>query len=91
MDGHLLDIWRAALTTASLVAAPFLVAALAVGLVMSLIQAATQMQENVLAFVPKMIAVGLVLLIAGHWVLGQLTAYTRSAVDVAVQIGKARQ
>ena len=91
MDGQLLDIWRAALTTASLVAAPFLVAALAVGLVMSLIQAATQMQENVLAFVPKMIAIGLVLLIAGHWVLGHLTAYTRSAVDVAVQIGKARQ
>jgi|JI10StandDraft_1071094.scaffolds.fasta_scaffold1542866_2 flagellar biosynthetic protein FliQ len=84
-----LDLWRGALLTTALVGAPFLIVTLAVGLLIGVVQAATQLQENVLVFVPKLLAVGLVLAIGGHWLLGELVRYTeRSAaamVDVARQ------
>lgn len=80
----LLDLWRGAIATTGAVAAPFLLAALAVGLLTSLIQAATQMQENVLSFVPKLIAVGLVLALAGPWVMGRMTRYTNEAFEATV-------
>jgi len=88
----LLDLWRDALTTAAVVGGPFLIASLAVGLVVSLIQAATQLQENVLSFVPKLIAIGLVMALAGHSLLDKLTRYTSHAVEQAATIGQeARQ
>ncbi|MGC8462240.1 MAG: flagellar biosynthesis protein FliQ [Acidimicrobiales bacterium] len=59
-------------------AAPILVASLVVGLVVSLFQSVTQLQEFTLTFVPKLAAVAIVLLIAGHWMLGQLVGYTDS-------------
>ncbi len=92
MDTAIIDLWRAALMTAAVVAGPFLGVALAVGLATSLIQAATQMQENVLSFVPKLIAVGLVMAIAGHWILGNLTNYASASMEATVQIAReARQ
>ncbi|MDA8058117.1 MAG: flagellar biosynthesis protein FliQ [Actinomycetota bacterium] len=59
-------------------AAPILLASLVVGLVVSLFQSVTQLQEFTLTFVPKLAAVAIVLLIAGHWMLGQLVGYTDS-------------
>jgi len=50
------DLWRGALMTIVTVAAPFVILALVVGLTMSIVQAATQLQENVLSFVPKIVA-----------------------------------
>ena len=75
-DG-LLDLWRTALETLLTVGSPFLAAALVVGLSTSIFQAATQLQENVLSFVPKLAALGLILALAGPWLLGQLAEYTR--------------
>lgn len=59
------------------IALPLLLAALLVGLLVSIFQAATQIQEATLTFIPKMIAMGLVLVIAGPWMLDQIVAYTR--------------
>jgi flagellar biosynthetic protein FliQ len=74
--GALLDLWRGALGTTIAVAAPFLVACLAVGLVVAILQTATQLQESILVFVPKLGAALLVLALAGHWMLDRLGRFT---------------
>jgi len=55
---------------------PLLLAGLVVGLIVSVFQAVTQIQEQTLAFIPKIIAIALVLVIAGPWMLGQVLSYT---------------
>ena len=57
-------------------ALPFLAASLIVGLVVSILQAATQIQEITLTFVPKIVVTGIVLVIAGPWMLDRVTSYT---------------
>jgi len=59
-------------------AAPILLASLTVGLVVSLFQSVTQLQEVTLTFVPKLIAISLVLLFAGHWMLIQFVGYVQA-------------
>lgn len=59
-----------------LVSAPLLGAALLVGLIVSLLQAATQLNEMTLSFVPKIVAMGLVAVVAGPWMLRVLMDYT---------------
>ncbi len=71
-----LEIGRHALTVTVLLAAPLLLAALAVGLLIGIIQAATQIQEMTLSFIPKLLVLVVVLLFAGHWMLGLLTDFT---------------
>jgi len=80
-------LFREALMTVGIVAAPFVLCALAVGLMTALVQAATQLQENVLSFVPKIAAIGVVLALLGPWALGQLSRYMRTAADTMVRIG----
>ena len=65
-----------ALTLAFKVAMPMLAAGLIVGLVVSIFQAVTQIQEQTLAFIPKVIALAAVLLLLGPWMLNQLLTYT---------------
>lgn len=72
-----------AMTTTMMVAAPFLLAGLIVGVLVSIFQAITSIQEPTLSFVPKIIAVGAVTAIAGPWMLNQLVGY---AHDVLAQI-----
>jgi flagellar biosynthetic protein FliQ len=60
-----------------LVAAPMLLVALAVGLLVSIFQAATQINEMTLSFIPKLVAVFATLIIAGPWMLGLLVDYIR--------------
>lgn len=78
-----LDLWQRSLITMATVAAPFLVVALVVGLAVALIQTATQLQESVLAFVPKLAAALLVMALAGHWALDRLTTFTTSSITRA--------
>ncbi|MCE0731977.1 flagellar biosynthesis protein FliQ [Halomonas sp. G15] len=60
-----------------LLAAPLLLAALATGLLVSLFQAATQINEMTLSFIPKILAVFAVLVLAGPWLLKLITTFTR--------------
>jgi flagellar biosynthetic protein FliQ len=64
-----------ALHLALKVAAPLLVAGLVIGLVVSVFQAVTQIQEQTLTFIPKILATAAVLVIGGPWMLSQLTSY----------------
>jgi flagellar biosynthetic protein FliQ len=63
-----------------MVAAPLLLAVLAVGLVVSIFQAATQINEATLSFVPKVVAAVAVLGIAGPWMLTTLVEYIRNTL-----------
>jgi flagellar biosynthetic protein FliQ len=68
---------RQAMQVALLLAAPLLLVALVVGLVVSLFQAATQINESTLSFIPKLIAVFLVVILAGPWMLNTMLDYMR--------------
>ena len=59
------------------VALPLLLVGLAVGLIVSIFQAVTQIQEQTLTFIPKILATAAVIVIGGPWMLDQLLSYTR--------------
>lgn len=67
--------WQVMIVSAKL-AAPALVTALVVGFAVSLFQSATQIQEFTLSFVPKALAVGVALLVSGHWMMTTLVSFT---------------
>jgi flagellar biosynthetic protein FliQ len=76
-----LTMGQEALLMLLMVAAPVLGAALLVGLLVSLFQAVTQINEATLAFVPKLIAVVAVFAIAGPWMLTMLVEYIRRTIE----------
>ena len=66
-----------AMTVALMVSAPFLLAGLAVGLLVSIVQAATSIQEQTLSFIPKILVTGVVIAVGGPWMMDQLVGYTQ--------------
>ncbi len=70
-----IDIGKEAGVVVILVSAPPLLTGLVIGLIVSLIQAATQIQEMTLTFIPKLVGVGGALIFAGHWMLSLITDY----------------
>jgi len=71
-----LALGERAVFTTILIAAPLLLVALAVGLLVSIFQATTQIQEQTLAFIPKIIAVFVSVIFFGPWMLSQLLNFT---------------
>jgi len=65
-----------AMELAMKVGGPLLLVGLAIGLIVSVFQAVTQIQEQSLSFIPKIVGVAAVIVIAGPWMLGQLLGYT---------------
>ena len=80
----LLDLWRNALTVVVVVSAPFLITGLVVGLTIAVVQTATQLQESILTFVPKLAAALVVLALAGHWMLDKLGRFTTAAFTAQI-------
>jgi flagellar biosynthetic protein FliQ len=76
-----IDLGRQALWTIALVSAPMLLVALAVGLFIGIIQAATSINEMTLSFIPKLIAMAMTLLLFGSWMLVTLVDFTRSIFE----------
>jgi flagellar biosynthetic protein FliQ len=76
-DTDVVAIGLQAMIVASKLSAPILLTALAIGFVISLFQSVTQIQEVTLSFVPKLIGVGVVLLISGNWMLGTMVTFTQ--------------
>jgi flagellar biosynthetic protein FliQ len=72
---HVLTLGQQALYIMVLLAAPLLITALAVGLVISVLQAATQINEATLSFLPKLLAMFAVLMAAGPWMLALIVDY----------------
>jgi len=76
-EAWVLDLARTSLQTMLLVAGPMLLVALVVGLLVSIFQALTQINEATLSFIPKIFAIGGTLLIVGPWMIRVLVSYTQ--------------
>jgi flagellar biosynthetic protein FliQ len=76
-----IDLGREALWTTLIVASPILIAALVIGLVIGLLQAMTQIQEQSLVFVPKIIVMILVLSISLPWLISRMVQYTSTLIN----------
>jgi flagellar biosynthetic protein FliQ len=81
-----MDIAVQSLILATKLSAPILGVSLAIGLAIGLIQSATQLQEQTLSFVPKLAGVALVIVLAGHWMLGQIIGFTHGLFDMIPQL-----
>jgi flagellar biosynthetic protein FliQ len=88
MSLGILDLWRQALELLVWTGGPFLAVALAVGLAASVFQAATQLQENLIAFAPKLAAIGAVLVFGGSWLLSQLVTYLQAIGEAVERVGR---
>lgn len=72
-----IELGRQAMNVTVMLSAPLLLSALAAGLAIGMFQAATQIQDMTLSFIPKLVVLVVVLGVAGPWMLGQLLDYTR--------------
>lgn len=72
-----MTLGQRALEVTMLISAPLLLAALVAGVLIGMLQAATQINEMTLSFIPKLLALSAVLFLAGPWMLGVLVDYTR--------------
>ena len=87
-EGQGLDIARQALYTIILCSAPLLIISLVVGLVVSIFQTVTSIQEQTLTFVPKIICVFLGMMIFGSWILTNLTEFINTLwSDFSIYLG----
>ncbi|WP_050462260.1 flagellar biosynthesis protein FliQ [Herbaspirillum autotrophicum] len=83
-----MTLGRHAMEVTLMIAAPMLLTALFIGLMVSIFQAATQINEATLSFIPKLVGVFLALIIAGPWMLGIMVDYMRlmfSGIPAMVQ------
>lgn len=87
-DAFVLDIGKQAILTALSVSAPILIVSMLVGLLISIFQAVTQIQEQTLTFVPKMIAIILILLILGPWMMKVIVQFTQNMLSNITYITK---
>jgi flagellar biosynthetic protein FliQ len=76
-----ITIGQRALEMTLMLAAPLLLVALLVGLMVGVFQAATQINEMTLSFIPKLIGMATVLVVAGPWMLKELVGYTRTLIE----------
>jgi flagellar biosynthesis protein FliQ len=75
-EDTVINVSMQAMQLAFKIAMPLLLVGLAIGLVISIFQAVTQIQEQTLTFIPKIVGMGVVLVVAGPWMLDQVVAYT---------------
>ncbi len=85
-DHQVINIAVQSILLATKLAAPILIVALGIGLAIGLLQSATQIQEQTLTFVPKLAGIALVILLAGHWMLGETIAFTHSLFNMIPQL-----
>ncbi len=81
-----MGIGRQAIEMTLLMAGPLLIAALVIGLIVSIFQAATQINEQTLSFIPKLVGMFIMLLLAGPWMLQMMVDYIRRLFESIPQI-----
>lgn len=86
-ESIVLSVIKDAIQTAILVSAPVLLVATLVGLIISIFQATTQIQEQTLTFVPKLLAAALVGLVAGSWMLHIVVDFTTRIFELMANMG----
>ena len=86
-SGDVGAVMQRALYTTLMVGGPIVLVSMAVGLAISILQAATQINEATMTFVPKLLIVALILVLLGPSMLGQLTDFTRYIFQTATEVG----
>ena len=81
-----MDIGRQAVEMTLMMSGPLLLAALVIGLIVSIFQAATQINEQTLSFIPKLVGIFLTLILAGPWMLQMMVDYIRRLFESIPQI-----
>ncbi len=81
-----MTIGRQTLEVTALLAGPLLISSLIVGLIIAMFQAATQINEMTLTFIPKLITIAVVLLVAGPWLLQTLLTFTIRLIQSIPQV-----
>ena len=81
-DTQVIELGTQALILAAKLGAPILLTALGIGTFVGMLQSATQLQEPTIAFVPKFLGVGAVLLLSGNWMLATIVDYTRELFNM---------
>jgi flagellar biosynthesis protein FliQ len=76
MDTSIVQIAVQTMIICAKLCAPILLVSLGIGMAVSLVQSVTQIQEASLSFVPKLVGVGIVLVLGGHWMLAELVGFT---------------
>ena len=86
MNTQIIDIAQRAIYMAAILIIPILLVCLIVGVIISIFQSATQIHEQTLTFVPKVIAVLILLAVAGGWFVSQLESFTREVFTLITQL-----
>lgn len=86
-ESIVLSVIKDAVQTSILLAAPILLVATVVGLIISIFQATTQIQEQTLTFVPKLLAVALIGLLMGSWMLHLMVDFTTRIFELIANMG----
>lgn len=84
---NVMDIFQHAMVVAIKAAAPVLIISMAVGLIISIFQAATQIHEQTLTFVPKLIAIAVVLIILAPWLMESMSDFVRYIFEIIATMG----
>ncbi len=79
-----IEVGRSALSMMILISSPLLLTALLAGLIVSLFQAATQINEQTLSFIPKLLAMAIMLIYAGPWILSSMLDFTRELITEVI-------
>ncbi len=87
-QNQILYMAKEALGTAIIVGGPILLISLLVGLLVSIFQAMTQIQEQTLSFIPKILSIALILILLGPWMLNVMTAYTTNLFSELVNFAR---
>lgn len=85
-QGDVIALLRQAVITAAKLAAPVLIVSIAVGFLISVLQAATQIHEQTLTFVPKLIAIALILLLMTSWMITTMVDFSNMIFAMMVSI-----
>ena len=87
-ENMLMGVIKDAISTGLMVAAPILIVSIVVGLLISIFQATTQIQEQTLTFVPKLIAVAIIGIVTGSWMLHTIVNFTARIFDLITNVAQ---
>lgn len=86
-QGQALDMMNRLMWEAMVIAGPLLAAILLVGLLISVLQATTQLQEMTLSYVPKMLVAALMLIFLGPWMIGRMMQFALAMIRIIPSLG----
>lgn len=80
------DILQESVIVAAKVSAPILLVSMAVGLVIAIFQAATSIQEQTITFVPKLLIIGIILIMSGSWIMATMVDFTKAIFATMLEL-----